>query len=224
MLLNSRFTYPQRRHSLQELIQIIRSREQTKTQKKTHSANQTLGILINCPIIRELQLVLQHTNIHIRMVVRPKRCLQKKKKKKRKKKKSEKSIQLQFFHKKKTHNPSQHLIQHRPKTPPIHLIAILQPLNHLRRQILRSPTKRRRRIRMPHRLTRPPERELAHPIRLHPGRGGRLRRPRHGGVEFAPMRGGLAVAIGVGVAAVIGVSVESCVGAGVAAVSRELFG
>jgi len=148
----------------------------------------------------------------------------KRKKQKKNKKKVSKVNSTPIFSQKKTHNPSQHLIQHRPKTPPIHLIAILQPLNHLWRQILRSPTKRRRRIRMPHRLTRPPERELAHPIRLHPGRGGRLRRPRHRGVEFAPMRRGLAVAIGIGVAAVIGVGVESCVGAGVAAVSRELLG
>ena len=122
MLLNSRFTYPQRRHSLQELIQIIRSREQTKTQKKTHSANQTLGILINGPIIRELQLVLQHTNIHIRMVVRPKWCLQKKKKTKKKQKKSQQSqLNSNFFTKKNSQSQStSHTTSSQNSTNPPH--------------------------------------------------------------------------------------------------------
>jgi hypothetical protein len=38
--------------------------------------NQALGVVINGSIIRELQFIPQHSNVHIQMVVNPKRRLQ----------------------------------------------------------------------------------------------------------------------------------------------------
>lgn len=59
-----------------------------KRKKKAYSTNQTLGILINGSIIRKLQFILQHSNIHIRMIVSPKRRLYNRKTKQTKKKSS----------------------------------------------------------------------------------------------------------------------------------------
>lgn len=43
--------------------------------KRTHAADETLRILIHRPILGELQLVLQHSVVHVGMIVRPKRSL-----------------------------------------------------------------------------------------------------------------------------------------------------
>ena len=41
----------------------------------TYTTNQALGILINGPVIWELQLILQYPDVHIRVIVGPERCL-----------------------------------------------------------------------------------------------------------------------------------------------------
>lgn len=45
-----------------------------------------------------------------------------------------------------THDPTQHLVQHRSKAPPIHLIAVRQSLDDLRSQVLGGPAKRARQV------------------------------------------------------------------------------
>ena len=42
----------------------------------TYTPYQTLRVLVHRPVFRELQLVLQHPDVHIRMIIRPEWRLQ----------------------------------------------------------------------------------------------------------------------------------------------------
>lgn len=142
------------------------SKQKSSRAKRTYPPNQTLRILINRPIIRELQFIMQHIDIHIRMIIGPERRL---------------PITGQHTHplntskKEDTYDPSQHLKQHRPEAPPVNLIAIGHALNNLRRKILRRPAERSCRIRLlPDRLPGPPHLHPRTPrSRSHPRRHGR---------------------------------------------------
>jgi hypothetical protein len=68
--------------------------------------------------------------------------------------------------KKKTHDASEHLVEHGSEAPPINFVAVRQTLDDLRRKVLRSSTERARRITLADRRTGPP---AAIPV-LHPRR------------------------------------------------------
>ena len=99
--------------------------------------------------------------------------------------------------KKCTHDPGQHLVQHRAEAPPVDLVAVRQPLDDLRREVLRRPAERARRVR---RARRPPRQILralapdsAAPAAPITPIGHPIRRPRR---RREPVRGAVPVSVG----------------------------
>jgi hypothetical protein len=71
----SRLAHSEPRNSLKQLGRL--SDKIRKIDDNPHPPYQALCILIDCPIFGELQLVLQYSDIHIRVVISPERCLSK---------------------------------------------------------------------------------------------------------------------------------------------------
>lgn len=74
MPLDARLFHPESRIPLQELAdsQI----EFAVTKEQAYAADETLRVLVQYPINRELQLILQYADIHVRMIVCPEWRLQ----------------------------------------------------------------------------------------------------------------------------------------------------
>lgn len=71
MLLDARFLDPQSRVALQQLINNKIRYDRSIQYYGTHTADETLGILIHRLIVWELQLILQHSVVHVRVIISP---------------------------------------------------------------------------------------------------------------------------------------------------------
>jgi hypothetical protein len=70
-----RFAESQSRIPLQQLPPIAISMILSSPGRRTHPTNQTLRILVHGLIFGERELVLQHADIHIRVIISPERRL-----------------------------------------------------------------------------------------------------------------------------------------------------